>query len=420
MARSLRLPPHSGTSAHVCTIYPWQAGSGLTGAGVWLGYQGWSHAPFSFDPWELYRRGVLTNPNLLVIGEIGKGKSTLIKTYVSRQMVFGRRAYILDPKGEYGPFAAAHRMPIVRLAPGGATRLNPLDPGPAGAETDGELARRRAELVGALAETALARPLTPEEAAALTRVVVSLSDGATLSDVVARLIDPSAELAAAMSTTAGELTPAVRDLALALDQLLHGPLAGMFDGPTTVDIDWSAGRGLVLDLSALWGQDRALPIVMTCALSWLRSAISAPGPQRMLVLDEAWALLRELAIGRWLQGSVKLARAWGLSVMFVLHRLSDLQAAGDASSEQVALARGLLADTGTRIIFAQPSDQVAGTKELLSLSSVEAELLPRLDRGFALVRIGERSLLLQHVVDDGERPWLDTDAAMRGDVEVQS
>jgi hypothetical protein len=53
-------------------------------------------------PFELYRAGVLTNPNMVVFGQIGRGKSAFVKTYLWRQAVFGRRAWIVDPKGEYG------------------------------------------------------------------------------------------------------------------------------------------------------------------------------------------------------------------------------------------------------------------------------------------------------------------------------
>ena len=62
---------------------------------------------FVFDPFELYAAGVVSNPNMVVFGQIGRGKSAFVKTFLWRQAVFGRRAWVVDPKGEYGDLADA-------------------------------------------------------------------------------------------------------------------------------------------------------------------------------------------------------------------------------------------------------------------------------------------------------------------------
>ena len=67
-----------------------------------------------------YRQGVVTNPNMVVFGQIGRGKSSLVKTYLWRQAVFGRHAWVVDPKGEYGPLADGLGVLCpVALRPGG-------------------------------------------------------------------------------------------------------------------------------------------------------------------------------------------------------------------------------------------------------------------------------------------------------------
>ena len=50
---------------------------------------------------------LVTNPNMVVLGQIGRGKSTFVKTFLWRQLVFGRQAWVVDPKGEYQTLAAA-------------------------------------------------------------------------------------------------------------------------------------------------------------------------------------------------------------------------------------------------------------------------------------------------------------------------
>jgi hypothetical protein len=136
--------------------------------------------------------------------------------------------------------------------------------------------------------------------------------------------------------------------------------------------------------------------------------------QAFLVVDEAWAILANLGVARWLQASWKLSRAHGVANVAALHRLSDLTSVGAAGSEQVGLAEGLLSDSETLVIYAQPPAEVARASELLSLSSTEAELVPQLRRGVALWKVGRRSFLVRHVVGSSERSLVDTDAAMVG------
>ena len=208
-------------------------------------------------------------------------------------------------------------------------------------------------------------------------------------------------------------------MALELRRLVHGDLRGMFDGPTTPGLDLSAPL-VVLDLSALY-TSAALGVLMACATAWLQAALARDAGTRgagaqvyYLVVDEAWAILSNLGVARWLQSSWKLSRAFGVSNIAVLHRVSDLRSVGASDSEQVALAQGLLADSETRVVYAQAPGELTAAASLLQLSSTEAELLPQLRRGVALWKVGQRSFLVQHRLSAMERRMVDTDAAMAG------
>jgi hypothetical protein len=93
----------------------------------------------------------------------------------------------------------------------------------------------------------------------------------------------------------------------------------------------------------------------------------------------------------------------------IIHRLSDLDAVGDADSEARNLALGLLADCSTKIIYAQEADEANKTGGVLGLSSTEVAQLPELDRGEGLWRIGERSFMVRHTCTPNERVLFDTD-----------
>jgi type IV secretory pathway VirB4 component len=413
----MRPPPaHRATTAQLQAIYPFVASGGLAGRGPLIGRDLLGGA-FCFDPWDLYRRGLLTNPNLLVLGQVGRGKSTFVKTFVWRQLAFGRQAWIVDPKGEYGPLAGACGVPPLRVAPGGSLRLNPLDVDAGrrmnGTDT-GTATRRRVELINSLAGSSLARPLSPAEHTAIelaVRAAQRAEPEPTLRDVVGALLDPESDLAATVRTDPAGLAADGRPAALELRRLVDGDLAGMFDGPTSENVQFDA-RLVVLDLSAVFASP-ALALIMTCATAWLKAILSsADGEKRLLVVDEAWAVLHDLATARWLQSIFKLSRAVGVANVAVVHRLSDLQAAGADGSPQQRLSEGLLADTETRVVFGQPPSEAETTGRLLRLTEAERELVGKLPRGVALWKVGNRSFLVEHCVGPGEGRLVDTDAAM--------
>ncbi len=331
-------------------------------------------------------------------------------TYLWRQMIFGRTAWIIDPKGEYDKLAEVCGVTPIRFVSGGHIRLNPLDPMIGG---EAQLA-----LLRSISEVMLGRNLRPEEDACLERahdeaVIEAARRGAqpTVPQVVARLLEPSDAAAQELRTSTARMAEDGRQLALSLRRMGAGDLRGMFDGPTSRGLNL-AGRLVVFNLREV--KDEARPILMACTAAWLQGSWARDdGIRRIVVLDEAWVVLRHLAIARWLRESWKLARQYGVQNIAVMHRLSDLTAAGEAGSEQVQLAKGLLEDSETRVIYRQSPGEVEAARELLGLTQTEVDQIPTLERGEALWRVGRRSFIVQHRLEPAtEREIVDTDANM--------
>ncbi|NCD15912.1 MAG: ATP-binding protein [Actinobacteria bacterium] len=410
------VPPHAATSATLAGAYPFLAEAGLGTRGVLIGTDTLSGGSFVYDPWELYRQGVLTNPNALLAGVLGTGKSALAKSIATRSVAFGIRVYVPgDPKGEWTAVTRAVGGTAITLGQGHDTRLNPLDEGrrPAGL-TDSQWASmvwaRQRDLLGVLTETVLGRPLGPVEHTALDTALTSTTRTAavpTLPDVVAHLLDPDQG-----TEDAGLLRVEGRDVAHALRRMVHGDLAGLFDGPSTVRFDPDAPM-ISLDLSAVTGNDTLLSLVMTCASTWMEAAILDPeGGKRWVIYDEAWRIMRHPALIRRMQTQWKLSRAYGIANLMVIHRLSDLDAVGEHQSETRALAQGLLADCSTRIIYQQESDQLDQSAAALGLTETERDQLTALKVGEGLWRIRERAFLVQHQLTHGEHHLFDTNDRM--------
>ncbi|MEO6512271.1 MAG: ATP-binding protein [Nocardioides sp.] len=398
--------------------YPFLAEAGLGSAGVYIGQDAWSGGGFCFDPWVLYQQGVLTNPNCLLAGVVGKGKSCLAKSIATRSIAFGRRVYVPgDPKGEWTVVAEAVGGTAIRLGGGSTNRLNPLDPGPRDTTlTDDQWAAvlriRRRVLVGSLAESALGRALVSVEHTALDAALthaIQAHDTPTLPAVVDALLEPRTAMAGATIT---ELTRDGRDLGHALRRLVAGDLAGLFDGPSTVSFDPMLPM-VTLDLSGIQGSDQLIAMVMTCASAWMEAALaSSDGGQRWVIYDEAWRLMRQPALLARMQSQWKLSRGLGIANLLIVHRLSDLDAVGDLGSEARALARGLLADCSTKVIYQQEVNEAPHAARELGLSSAEHAQLPDLQQGEGLWRVGQRSFVVRHITTDAELSLFDTNARM--------
>ncbi len=405
-------PAHRVTTRHAQAIYPFTAAGGLGGRGALIGRDS-NDCAFCFDPWVLYEEGALDDPNAIVIGKLGQGKSALVKTLLWRMLLFGRRAFVLDVKREYGPLCNAVGVRPISLAPEAGVRLNPLS-----ARTEAHV---QIELLRAIATTAIGGPLSQAEAAALREALRALrarEPEPTLPQIAAVMFDPTAEMAERLQTEPPALAADARRAALALQDLCEGPLKGIFDGPTSPGLDLDA-RLVVLDLHAV-RDSQAVGILMACATAWMSAQLAHsaehPDRDRMInVADESWKIIQHEGLGEWFQSNFKLARQFGVMNLVVLHKLGDLQAAGDAGSRAARIAEGLIADASTRIIYHQDESQVRLTRELLGLSATESQILTQLGPGQALWRVGSRAFVVQHLRSRIEQRLTDTDSGMRLD-----
>jgi type IV secretory pathway VirB4 component len=422
---SLRVRYHQGTTAHVSSIYPFSVQGSFGHRGTYVGLDLLAGGgEFCWDPFEAYATGLVTNPNGWILGEPGNGKSALVKCLLWRQAAIygtgpgGRWTAIADPKGEYATLAEHLGLTVVRLSPGGTATINPLAPGPAADhEPADKQILRRAEMCTALVGTVLERSLTQLEDAVVFAAVDQLTtapvDEPTLTDVARLVANPTEAMTERLRSTDRDLAADTATVAYALDKLLSRSLRGMFDGTSTVPLRWD-GPGVVLDLSAVPLDSDALPLVMVAAAGWFQQLMACPGPQRVQILDEAWALLGNRHTAGYLQTSFKLGRTYGVANLCITHRASDLVAQADDGTATSKIAAGLLADSATKIILRQAPDQLDAAVAHFGLSAPEASIVGQLTRGRALWKLGGRTAVVQHVLGRGEQPIVDTDARMYG------
>ncbi|MFE3557329.1 hypothetical protein ACFXKW_21040 [Streptomyces sp. NPDC059193] len=432
--RRLRLPPHRATTVNLQSVYPWMADAGVGALGPLVGMNLLGGGSFCFDPWDWYDKGLVTNPNGLTFGEIGSRKSTEIKTRIARAYEFDRGTFATDVKSEYSDLASFLGHEPIFIGPGRTDRLNPFDMGANGSENPAEAQARQLAMLQALGAGVLRRDLTESERTLCRITVAQLTAGGIrrgltasgtptvsatpgdrprtpiLPEVLEVMQSPHADALAELPLDAGRLRENTADMIMAFQRLIEGDLAGMFDGPTTVEVD-PRGKLLIVNLSSVFAERRdALPLVRICSSAWLQSVIASHRMRRYHISDEAWA---DMSMGtlRWYQAMFKLARQYMLSNWLIMHKPGDMLTAGNADSEMDRVARSLIADAGVVAFFKQKPQQIATCREMFGLTDAQAEWLTSLQPGQALWWAGhDRSFLVQHVRSATEATFTQTDA----------
>lgn len=375
---------------------------------------------FSCHPIEWLHRGLITNPNLLITGVPGSGKSATIKALALRLLTYGIPTFVLgDIKNEYSALARALSVEPVELGPGLKNRLNPLDAGPLGRRlsTDRavrndqliEIHRRRIALLISLLEIRLKRRISPSEESALSHAIKQASGEAdaastlkdpTIPEVWSLLRDPAPDLVAEMRVDSiRELHEIIRPIVDALGNMIQGTLAGLFDGPTTVAVDFDAPVQTV-DLSRMRGRGQETTAMLySCTGSWGQTAIDDPDdPLRLVVRDELWDYIRIPAMLRKLDSDLRLSRSNGRIEILSTHRLSDFESVGPAGGEEVTIAKGLIGSCDVRICLAQDTEPLAMTRDVIGLTDTECQHIASWTgqhKGRAVWKIGRSS---SHIV----------------------
>ena len=426
----MRLRAQEETTAQIAGTYPFVAERGFQADGAYIGRDRFTRGAFTYDPFELYRAGLLPNPNVGIFGTIGSGKSSLIKTMALRLLAFGVRFVVpADTKGEMGRLASAVGATLVQLGPGMAKALNPLYAPPKPVRMDERtyielMEQQRLLLLTALGATASGRPLTAREETGVEQALAQLtrqSDhiGAermrppSLTEFSDLLLNPTQEMADSIPVPLSVLADDCLDLALRFRAMIKGTLKGVFDGETA-EVDWNK-PGVVIDISRIRASDAGVALTMTCGQALVDQILTFSDHQWVRILDECWRQIRYPHIVRRISEGQKLARGddvtSGSATLISLHRISDLMGAAPEVRE---LALGLLADCSTRIIYNQADDQVPITRSTLNLTDIEGELLPKLPQATALWKVAQRSFLVDHTVlrDGLEWDLIQTDSRM--------
>ncbi|TDD37790.1 ATP-binding protein [Saccharopolyspora elongata] len=432
---------YRSTTSDIGGLWPFLVSHGVPVAGARIGYDTLSGSSFYCSPIDWVLRSLVANPNLIVFGEPGQGKSSTVVAFLLRMMLFGVRSLVSgDVKGEYSPVARALGCEPIILGSGMTARVNALDLGPLASRWDGFTAAQQREavtgllgrwvqLLTALAEAQGHRVDQTDEMvlAAILRRLTGIRDGntnltpVTIPGVHAQLARPDEQLW--RDTRFGserQFLDHLRGITDTLGNLISGPLAGLFDAPTNIRLDWDAPIQ-TMDLSRLKARgDQAVGVALTVLGSWSATAtdLQPDGDIRIVIRDEVWRQMRlGLKAVQAVDSDIRLSRREKQIQILVLHKPSDLLTVGDAGSQEAAIARELMALCSTRILAGQSTHVASELAEALGLGEEEHRQITGWAmerRGRALWKLENRpGFKVQTVLSHVERRLFDTNAQLR-------
>ncbi|WP_236576758.1 ATP-binding protein [Streptomyces sp. HF10] len=389
---------YTGPSSQAGGIYPFLLGSGLPPRGVPVGRDVLTGELVCVDP-SGWTGKLTTNPGVWIMSQPGAGKSALVKRMCLVYAAYGFLPCVPgDVKGEYTELIRQLGGSVVRIGDG-VGRLNPLDSGPLKnharslpadqreALLDVLNARRLETLVALLSTNhGLGRAPTEIERSALD-TAVQLASAAqqpgsdpVVADVVRVLRAAPQELRTKLTAEGDRYQDLTRSVIAGLDNLVGGPLKGLFDGATTTPLDISA-PAVSVDISALRARGNdvvSAGMIATWAYTYnaLDSARSIGLLDRSLVLpmDEMWRALRSgPGLVDAMDAISRLNRVTNDVTIYVTHSLLDVEALPTETDR--AKARGLMDRCDTWVIGASSEEELRRVTGKRSLTEQERMMI---------------------------------------------
>ncbi|MFB6536667.1 VirB4 family type IV secretion system protein [Streptomyces noursei] len=371
---------------------PVTTGKDGVAAGVLYGLNAVSGAPVMWD------RFAQDNYNSITLARSGVGKSYLAKLELLRLLFTGVTASVIDPEDEYVRLAGAVGGHVVRLGTEGVC-LNPFDL-PVSTRDGEDALTRRVLFLHTFLAVLLGTDLTAAEKAALDRAILGTYTHAGITAdprTWQRTAPTLADLATVLNEDGSEVAA---DLADRLVPYTTGSHARLFNGPST---SATSGHLVVYALLGLPEEVTAPAMLLALDAIW-RQVTSRPSAGRhLVVVDEAWRLMREGAGARFLFRMAKAARKRWTGLAIVTQDADDVLAS--------PLGRAIVSNAATQILLRQAPQAIDTISENFHLCHGEREFLLSASRGEALLLTGDRrhKVALTSVAAPGEHDVITTD-----------
>lgn len=298
-------------SGPVSSMFPFSSTDLTSDEGILYGINRHNNTLVIFD------RFSLENANQVVFAKAGAGKSYSTKLEVIRSMMMGTDVVIVDPENEYERLAASVGGSFFKISLTSENQINPFDiPIIPEDEDPGDVFRSHVLNLTGLLKLMLGK-VTPEEDAMLDRAV---TETYASHDITADRKDFTGLTPPLLSNLqiVLENMEGGRGLAQRLEKFTKGSYAGFTNQQTNIDIK---NRLIVFSIRDL--EDELRPIAMYIILNFIWNLIRAELKKRILIIDEAWWMMKYPDSAAFLFGLVKRARKYYLGVTTITQDVED-------------------------------------------------------------------------------------------------
>jgi len=399
MSDQLQIRRNMNTGA-ISTSFPFTSADLTQEKGVLYGINMHNNGLVIFD------RFSLENANMVVFAKSGAGKSFTVKLEALRSMMVGSDILIIDPENEYQKLSDAVGGSYIRLSLNADTRINPFDL-PRVIDSDEADDALRANLVTLHGLFRLM--LGGSQATAMGQMMSALTP-AEEADLDQGLIDTYARAGITSDPlTHNSLPPTIADL---YDTLLHmggtgpalaqrlrkyttGTFAGIFSQQSNIDIN---NHMVVFNIRDL--EDELRPVAMYIVLSHIWNITRSDRRKRMLIVDEAWQLMKYDDSANFLFSLAKRARKYYLGLTTITQDVEDFMGS--------KMGRAIVANSSMQLLLKQSSSAVDVLSDVFKLTEEERKRLANFPVGQGLFFAGQNHVHIQIVASQTEQGLITT------------
>lgn len=308
----------------------------------------------------IFDRFSLENANMTIFATSGAGKSYFVKLESLRSLMLGTELIIIDPEGEYKSLCDAVDGQHIEFSFTSPSKINPFDLSQVYEKGESHLGLKILSL-HALFKVIMGE-ISPIQEALLDRAIVMTykSKGIT-QDPETQVKEPPL-MEDLYKILVGMETPDAMDLAARIEKFVKGSFVGIFDQQTNISINNPFTVFGIRELS-----DALRPIAMFVILDFIWTRVKKDLKPRLLVVDEAWHMMRYKDSAQFLWSIVKRARKYYLGLTTITQDVDDFLAQD--------IGKAIVTNSALRALFKQSPAAIDKVGDVFYLSQGERNLL---------------------------------------------
>lgn len=318
------------------------------------------------------------NANSITFAKSGSGKSYTSKVEILRQLMQGTKVIVIDPEREYQNLAQSVGGTYIRLAPDSEEKLNPLDMATTSRSKE-DISSHAQELIDII--SLMVEGLDASEKAALDKSILA---------VYKKVKNPILE------DLFNELkTKKETRLCKRLERFVNGTLSDVFNCRTNISLD---NRLVVFDIKDM--PESMRKTMMMIVANYVQNTVKLRPERRLLVIDEAWLLLKHPESSQFLTGLARRSRKYYLGLNLISQHPNDFLASHDGQA--------IAAQSSIKILGLQDETTIEQVAKEFRLSEQEKEILLTAERGDVLIIADQHHVFLHVTASEEEHPLITT------------